>query len=147
MKTLMKQLLKSVVLSLLVCIVVIGCKSAGVTVGQSNGPSPGVRGGPPPHAPAHGYRRKFGYDYYPDQNVYYARDRGTYFWLQGENWKVGVELPSHIALNLGGHVSIELDTQTPYEHHDAVAKKHPGKGRGKGKGKGRGRGRGNSGRR
>ena len=130
MKPLLKQLLNTVVLSLLVCTVLIGCKSAGVTIGTSNRPSPGVRGGPPPHAPAHGYRRKFGYDYYPDQHVYYARDRGTYFWLQGENWKMGVELPSRIALNLGGHVSIELGTKTPYEQHDAVAKKHPGKGRG-----------------
>ena len=143
----MKQLLNSVVLSWLVCTVLIGCKSAGVTIGKSDRPSPGVRHGPPPHAPAHGYRRKFGYHYYPDQHVYYATDRGTYFWLEGENWKVGVELPSRIALNLGGHVSIELDTQTPYEQHDAVAKKHPGKGRGQGKGKGRGRGRPNRDRR
>ncbi len=138
-KPLMKQFLITVVLSLLVCTVLIGCKSAGVTVGQSNGPSPGARNGPPSHAPAHGYRRKFGYHYYPDQHVYYAPDRRTYFWLQGENWKVGVELPSHIALNLGDHVSIELETDKPYQYHDSVVRKHPGKGKGKGKGRGKGR--------
>ena len=141
----MNRVLNIAGLSVMLAVSMIGCQRAGVTIGKSNSPSTASRQGPPAHAPAHGYRRKFGYHYYPDQNVYYARDRGTYFWLQGETWKVGVELPSHIALNLGGHVSIELDTQTPYEQHDAVAKKHPGKGRGKGKGKGRGRGRGNSG--
>ncbi len=143
----MKRVLNIAGLSVMLAVGMIGCQRAGVTIGKSNGPSPGMRHGPPSHAPAHGYRRKFGYDYYPDAHVFYAPDRGTYFWLQGETWKVGVELPSHIALNLGGHLSIELDTQTPYEQHHAVAKKHPGKGRGKGKGKGRGRGRGNSGRR
>ncbi len=143
MRPLMKQLLNSVVLSLLVCTVLIGCKSAGVTIGKSHEPSPGVRGGPPAHAPAHGYRRKFGYHYYPDQHVYYAPDRGTYFWLEGEAWKVSVELPNHIALNLGDRVSIELDSQTPYKHHTTVAKKHPGKGKGKGKGRGKSHAQGN----
>lgn len=133
----MNRVLNIAGLSVMLAVAMISCQRAGVTIGKSNSPSTASRQGPPAHAPAHGYRRKFGYHYYPDQHVYYAPDRGTYFWLEGEAWKVGVELPSRIALNLGDHVSIELDSQTPYKQHATVARKHPGKGKGRGKGRGK----------
>ena len=136
----MSRLLNIAALSVLLTVALIGCKSAGVSVGHSNGPSPGARNGPPSHAPAHGYRKKHQYHYYADREVYYSPSRGTYFWLEGEKWRLGVQLPHHIALNLGDHVAIELDSDTPYGHHDSVATKHPGQGKGKGKGRGKGKG-------
>lgn len=128
----MNRFLNIAGLSVALAVGMIGCQKAGVTIGKSHTPSTASRQGPPAHAPAHGYRKKFGYHYYPDQHVYYAPDRGTYFWLEGSSWKVGMELPYSLEVNLGSHVSIELDAQTPYKHHTTIARKHPGKGKGKG---------------
>ena len=94
---------------------------------QVDHPTQVKRPGPPAHAPAHGYRRKFQYRYYPDALVYYAPDRGTYFWFETDQWRVGVELPNDIRVRLGEHVTIELDTDSPYRHYQKRAKSHPGK--------------------
>ena len=74
-------------------------------------------GGPPSHAPAHGYRAKHQYRYYPSSSVYYDTGRRLYFYLKGDNWEVGASLPSNFRLELGDCVSIELDTDKPYLHH------------------------------
>jgi hypothetical protein len=37
------------------------------------------KGGTPPHAPAHGYRAKHQYRYYPSYSVYYDHGRKIYF--------------------------------------------------------------------
>ena len=74
-------------------------------------------GGPPAHAPAHGYRAKHQYRYYPSSSVYYDTGRGLYFYLKGDNWEVGASLPSSLRVGLGDSVSIELDTDRPYIHH------------------------------
>ena len=70
--------------------------------------------GPPAHAPAHGYRRKHKYHYYPAKNVYYDLERKLYFYSQGGQWKTGMELPTSIRLNLGKSTALELDTDVPY---------------------------------
>ena len=74
-------------------------------------------GGPPSHAPAHGYRAKHQYRYYPSSSVYYDTGRGLYFYLKGDNWEVGASLPSSLRVGLGDSVSIELDTDKPYIDH------------------------------
>ena len=83
------------------------------------------KGGPPAHAPAHGYRAKHQYRYYPSQKVYHDTDRGLYFYLKGDNWEVGASLPSHLKANLGESVKIELDTDKPYVHNADHVKKYP----------------------
>ena len=70
--------------------------------------------GPPKHAPAHGYRSKHMYHYYPGNNVYYDLERKLYFYMDGDTWKTNVSLPESIRLNLGKSTSIELDTDLPY---------------------------------
>ena len=85
------------------------------------------KGGPPAHAPAHGYRAKHQYRYYPTQKVYHDTDRGLYFYLKGDNWEVGASLPSHLSAGLGESVTIELDTDKPYVHNADHVKKHPPK--------------------
>jgi hypothetical protein len=74
-------------------------------------------GGPPPHAPAYGYRAKHQYRYYPSNSVYYDTGRGLYFYLKGDNWEFGASLPSNFRVGLGDSVSIELDTDKPYLYH------------------------------
>jgi hypothetical protein len=83
--------------------------------------------GPPAHAPAHGHRAKFKYRYYPRSKVYYDVAREVYFYLKGENWEVGIALPSHLQKDLGEFVSLELDTDRPYlyieEHNEKYSSK------------------------
>ena len=67
-------------------------------------------GGPPPWAPAHGYRRKF--QYYPQQKVYYRADTKQYFWVDAGVVKVGTSLPSWIKIS-GSGTTAELDTEKP----------------------------------
>ena len=83
------------------------------------------KGGPPPHAPAHGYRAKNHYRYYPSQSVYYDTGRGLYFYLKGDNWEVGASLPGKLKVSLGDYVSLELATDKPYIHHSEHTKKYP----------------------
>ena len=83
--------------------------------------------GPPAHAPAHGYRAKHQYRYYPSRSVYYNTDRRLYFYLKGDNWEVGASLPGSLRVGLGDAVSIELETDKPYIHHAEHVKKYPSK--------------------
>ncbi len=84
-----------------------------------------TKGGPPDHAPAHGYRAKHQYRYYPSRSVYLDTARGLYFYLKGDNWEVGASLPTSLKSGLGDYVSFELDTDKPYVHHAEHVKKYP----------------------
>jgi hypothetical protein len=83
------------------------------------------KGGPPAHAPAHGYRAKHKYRYYPSCSVYYDSDRRIYFYLKADNWEIGASLPTNIRLGLGDSVNIELDTDKPYIYHADHVEKYP----------------------
>ena len=104
-------------------------KSVGVHIDEK--PQPVVvaksktEGGPPPHAPAHGYRAKYQYRYYPECSVYYDDGRKIYFYIKGDHWEVGASLPYHLRVSLGDFVHIEMETDKPYVHHAEHVKKHP----------------------
>ena len=104
-------------------------KSAGVHIGDE--PEPVVvaeskpKGGPPAHAPAHGYRAKHHYRYYPSCYVYFDVSRKCYFYLSGDSWKVSASLPVHMRVQLGNYVSIEMDTDRPYTKFKEHKKKYP----------------------
>jgi len=83
------------------------------------------KGGPPAHAPAHGYRAKHKYRYYPSCSVYYDTGRKLYFYLSGENWQVSASLPSQFGIELGGYVSLEIDNDRPYEYYKEHKAKYP----------------------
>ena len=85
------------------------------------------KGGPPDHAPAHGYRAKHQYRYYPSQQVYHDSDRGLYFYLKGDNWEAGASLPSQLKAGLGESVTFELDIDKPYVQNAEHIKKYPPK--------------------
>ena len=80
---------------------------------------------PPPHAPAYGYRAKYQYRYYPSCSVYYDTERTIYFYLNGENWQVSASLPSHLKVQLGGYVSVEMDNDRPYVYYEEHKAKYP----------------------
>ena len=99
-----------------------GSTRAGVSLDQS-APS---RKGPPPHAPAYGYRAKHTYHYYPQAQVYFDISRELYFYRIGEDWRVSATLPTALRVRLGDHVTIELDSDNPYYYFEHQKKmKHP----------------------
>ena len=81
--------------------------------------------GPPPHAPAHGYRAKHRYWYYPSCSVYFEPENNLYFYLKGENWQVSASLPSSLQVQLGSYVSMDLDTDRPYVYYNEHKSKYP----------------------
>jgi hypothetical protein len=83
------------------------------------------KGGPPPHAPAHGYRAKYQYRYYPNCNVYHDASRGMYFYMKGDGWAVGASLPTDLLSNLGASVTLDMDTDKPYEQNAEHLKQYP----------------------
>ena len=82
------------------------------------------RQGPPDHAPAHGYRNKYRYQYYPDAGVYFDLDRRSYFYLDG-GWRKSANLPPYLRANLYGPVTIEMDSAEPYSRYDEHQHKYP----------------------
>ena len=105
-----------------------GCKTFGGSVSY-NMPHPEEpphkeKKGPPAHAPAHGYRAKHMYHYYPAAEVYYDVERRVYFHLEGDNWHVAASLPTRYG-QLTAHVAIEVEGDEPYIYHKAHKKKYP----------------------
>jgi len=101
------------------------------------------RHGPPPHAPAYGYRAKHQYLYYPDSEVYYDPGRELYFYLHRDgHWQAGAHLPGGIRIDVGEGVRIEVNSDAPYTEFEVHRKQYPSR-RGHGnRGRGRGRGHG-----
>lgn len=82
--------------------------------------------GPPPWAPAHGFRRNRGYYFYPGANVYYRPADRTWFYLEGREWRVGVNLPTSLRIDFTKSVPLEMETDRPFEFHASVAERYPG---------------------
>ena len=77
---------------------------------------------PPDWAPAHGYRAKHRYMYYPSHQVYYEPASTTWFWLEGSNWRFGSRLPVYYQQYTRGGVWVDLDDDRPYHRHDYVVR-------------------------
>ena len=76
--------------------------------------------GPPSWAPAHGYRAKTNYVYFPDHNFYFDIEENVYIYMRGEQWQVDVKLPSLYAwIDLKGALGVELEltTDSPQKHN------------------------------
>ena len=82
--------------------------------------------GPPPWEPSHGSELARTYRYYPDAEVYYDPRRELWFWHDGDGQRVGTKLPDEITPDGDEAVTLEMGTETPYRHHDAVRDRYPG---------------------
>lgn len=86
---------------------------------------------PPSWAPAHGRRAheaaaQHRYVYYRNEvPMYYAPQRGLWFWLSGGNWQFGARLPAQYQQYATGGISIQLETERPYERN-AYVEQHYG---------------------
>lgn len=107
----------------------IGCQGTKVVIESEPFPkkaSPAYKkGGPPPWAPAHGYRAKHKYRYYQASRVYYEKERGAYFYYNDGKWQVSASLPSYIRVDVNDYVTLEMDTDKPYEYNHDVVKRYP----------------------
>jgi hypothetical protein len=81
--------------------------------------------GPPPWAPAHGFRRNHDYYYYPAADVYYRPADRTWFYLDGGDWRFGVNLPSSIHVDFDRSVSLSMETDRPFQFHEKVRTYYP----------------------
>ena len=129
----------------LILFMIGGCRGTRVAVGHYPEPHGGYergyehpenRSGPPPWAPAHGYRSKQ-YRYYPSAQVYFDMRRDVYFYYRKGDWRVSARLPGGIRTSMGRYVTLEMDTEQPYKYHQEVVREYPpglSKGRGKGLG-------------
>ncbi len=84
-----------------------------------------AKGGPPPHAPAHGYRAKYQYRYYPGCAVYYDAGRRLWFYIQAGGWTIGASLPAELKARLGEYVTIGMDDDQPYVRNADHAAQYP----------------------
>ncbi|MFN7044817.1 MAG: hypothetical protein ACK4M1_06440 [Flavobacterium sp.] len=74
--------------------------------------------GPPPWAPAHGYRAKTRHIYFPDHNVYFDLQKKVFIYINGSSWSVGVSLPTSFgSINLRTSSQIELDYYGNYPYY------------------------------
>jgi hypothetical protein len=104
-----------------------GDGGANLSVQIGGDPAPGRvrrKGGPPPWAPAHGYRAKHQYRYWPGSQVYFAPERGLYFWLGEDGWQMGANLPGGLRLS-GDTVTLDMDAARPYKWHREVVRRYP----------------------
>jgi hypothetical protein len=129
----MRHLIAGLAIGILSLSIGSGAWAGSISVQWGNEPRPALtdcgpqkkKGGPPPHAPAHGYRAKHQYRYYPCCNVYHEPARGMYFWLKGDGWAVGASLPADMMAGLGASVNLDLDTDTPYTLHAEHVQQYP----------------------
>ena len=85
----------------------------------------GKKGAPPKHAKVHGYRAMHTYQYYPEAKAYYDTSRGSYFYLDGESWRVSVSLPDTLKVRLGNSVTVEMDSDKPYTEFTEHSRQYP----------------------
>lgn len=79
--------------------------------------------GPSNAAPA--LERRHRYNYYPDAEVYFDPARQLYFFFKANEWFARAMLPSDIQVRIGNAVTVDLDTERPYEFHDDVRRVYP----------------------
>lgn len=78
-------------------------------------------GGPPPWAPAHGYRAQTQHIYFPSLNIYFDLHRNLYYFLSGNRWIASPRLPIGIplpVLQMAPKVQLNVVTPTPFRFND-----------------------------
>ena len=90
---------------------------------------PEKKHGPPPWAPANGYRKR--HLYFPDYKCYYDNTKGVYIYMNNNVWTTSVEIPLSLKnVDLKVAVKIELDLDdldSPQIQFDTHLKLYPAK--------------------
>jgi hypothetical protein len=99
-------------------LLVIACAVGCETVVVSRPP------GPPPHAPARGYHKKYVYHYYPDLEVYWSVDLHSYAVFERGHW-IAVRYRPAILTEAHRYIVLEVDEREPWRHHSVYKEKYP----------------------
>lgn len=127
----MKRTINFLVFTLLLVLLIGSARSSqaqGKSKDTHNSKGSKKEAGPPPWAPAHGYRAKTRYVYFKDYNVYYDNSRGVYISVSGGKWIVSAKIPSSISgIDLVAAVKIDLDVDgdEPQRYNADHKKKYP----------------------
>lgn len=78
-----------------------------------------VKGGPPPWAPAHGYRAKQ-HVYFPDYYTFYDPYRNGYVYWQNNSWAFSPNIPSFLGNVDLGAARVQLLSDIPLTTHPEV---------------------------
>ena len=78
----------------------------------------------PTGSPARSHLAENIYRYYPEKNIYYDVKKGLYYYLKGDRWISSTSIPAVLSPNIGGYITIEMDTDKPYQYHDEVQEKY-----------------------
>jgi len=83
------------------------------------------RHGPPPWAPAYGWRRQHEtYYYYPAGQVYYYPSLRRYYRLEGKDWRYGDRLPRYYVIQENKRVALDLEYE-PHTQHAKIREMYP----------------------
>lgn len=136
----MKSKFLSVVVLVCMLLMLVSCESFSIGVGSGRRHRP--KHGPPPHAPAHGYRHKqHGVElvYDSGRGVYVVVDFPLHFYLKGNyyryhepHWEVGVHVDGPWKLVSDDALPKGLRAK---EKSKGKSKEHPGRGLGREKNK------------
>lgn len=125
----MKKLMGISVLSLMLAFFADQTPAYSQGKGKGNGKNEVKKGGgPPPWAPAHGYRAKTRYVYFKDHDVYYDHTRGVYISISNGKWVVSAKIPtklSGIDLAIAAKIDLDFDGDEPQRDHANHKKKYP----------------------
>ncbi len=131
MKKLFKVTLSVLVLSSLICFLSTeGASAQGKphNKGKSEQVKKVKKHGPPPWAPAHGYRKNTRHVYFPAQQTYFDIDRGVYISLKGGKWEVSASIPlslKGVDLKVAAKIELDFSGENPQSLFGEHKKKYP----------------------
>lgn len=67
----------------------------------------------------------YSYDYFPVESVYWDAHRRLWFYPWNGKWESAANLPAGIRIDTRNYVVVNMDTPTPYNYHEQVAKRFP----------------------
>jgi hypothetical protein len=106
---------------------ILGCQGTKVIVEREPSPKPFPsykKGGPPPWAPAYGYRAKHKYRYYPRLLVSTMIESAeSIFITRMDSGGGSVSLPSSIRIDFNDYVTLAMNASKPYEWDHEVSKR------------------------
>jgi hypothetical protein len=76
--------------------------------------------GPPPWAPANGYRAKTRHIYFPEYNFYFDLQRNGYFFFSNNRWSFSASVPTlyaHVNLRTTRHIELDFYGDRPYRNN------------------------------
>jgi len=83
----------------------------------------GKKQGPPPWAPAHGYRANTRYIYFPEYNFYYDLKAGVYIYYKSNKWVISAELDTNFG-NIDLSVATKIELDYTGEHPERFNREH-----------------------